>query len=354
MEKKIMYVVLGCALLIVGMLIFILLKQNKNKQYKEIEEMKRQVNQDLLAFQNNITQLIRQDLNIVSENTSSRLHMIHESMTQRLHDNMETTGKTMQEVVKQMTKIDQSQEQLKTLGSDISGLHAILNDKKTRGIYGEIELYTLLESAYGDHPSRFAKQYRCSNGMIVDAAIFGNDALGIIPIDSKFPLENYNRLQNIELSAQQKTVATNVFKNDVKKHIQDIANKYIIENETSDFAYMFIPAEAIFSYIHANMSDIIQFSYEKKVYIVSPTTLMAYITAIKALYLGQKKNEKMKEIQQELVVLSTDFARFHKRYEKVGNDFERVYEDMKDVLVSATKLSSRFKKIEAVKLEEKE
>lgn len=354
MNEIMLYVIVGVLAMLIVVLLFVLLRQNKQQQYHEVEEMKRQFTQDLISFQNNVTQLVRQDLNTLSENTNTRLNMMGETMTQRLHVNMETTGKAMQEVVKQMTKIDQSQEQLKALSGDISGLHAILNDKKTRGIYGEIELYTLLESAYGDNTSRFAKQYKLSNGLMVDAVIFGNDALGMIPVDSKFPLENFNRLQDPELNAQQKTVALNMFKSDVKKHIQTIADKYIIPNETSDFAYMFIPAEAIFSYINANVADVIQYSYEKKVYLVSPTTLMAYITAIKALYLGQKKNEKMQEIQQELVKLSLEFERFTKRYEKVGNDFERAYEDMKDVLVTANKIDSRFKKIEAVELEDKE
>lgn len=341
------------ALLIIIVIVFALLmvKQANQKNNDDVEKMRRQVSDDLMAFQSNLIRSIRLDMNTLNENTSNKmLHMEH-NVNEQLHTNLTTTSKAFQEVMKQVIQMNQAQDHLKALGNDISSLHKILNDKKTRGIYGEIELYSILESAFGNNSQRYATQYRLSNQTIVDAIIFGNEVMGNIPVDSKFPLENFNRLQDTSLTAAQKAVVQNEFKNDVKKHIQTIANKYIIPNETSEFAYMFICAEAIFSYINANMSEVVQYSYEKKVYLVSPTTLMAYITAMKALYLGQKKNEKMQEIQEELVKLSLEFERFVKRYENVARDYEKTYRDMKDVLITANKINARFKKIEAVELE---
>ncbi len=353
MEQTLILVLLALLLVVVVILVFVLLKQAKPKNNEEVENIRKAMSDDLFAFQSNLMNAIRFDMNTLNENTSNKMLRMEHNVNEQLHSNLTTTSKVFQEVMKQVVQINQAQDQLKDLGYDIASLHMILNDKKTRGIYGEIELYSILESAFGDNKQRFQTQYKLSNNSIVDAIIFGNGALGDIAIDSKFPLENFNRLQDTTLSAAQKTVALNEFKSNVKKHIQAISQKYIIANETSEFAYMFIPAEAIFSYINANLQDVIQYSYECKVYLVSPTTLMAYLTAIKALYLGIQKNERMQEIQTELVKLSSDFSRFVKRYESVAADYEKTYRDMKDVLISANKISKRFEKIEAVELEEK-
>lgn len=352
MEQMLLIVLLMIIIILVIALIFVMVKMMGKRNHEDIDVMKQQINQDLSTLQTNLLNVIRSDINILNENTSNKMLKMEHNVNEQLHSNLMTTSKTFQEVMKQVVQINQTQDQLKELGSDISSLHRILNDKKTRGIYGEIELYTILESAFGDNQQRYATQYKLSNQLIVDAIIFGNDVMGNIPVDSKFPLENFNRLQDSKISAAQKNQFLNEFKNDVKKHIQTIANKYIIPNETSEFAYMFIPAEAIFAYINANLPEVIQYSYEKKVYLVSPTTLMAYITAIKALYLGQKKNEKMKEIQEELIKLSVEFDRFVKRYEMVSNDYEKVSKDMKDVMITANKIATRFRKIEAVELEQ--
>lgn len=328
-----------------------MLRQGKQRQRDEKDTMQLQMTQQLLNFQNALMQAIRQDMNMLNENTNTKLFTMEHSVNEHLQVGMEATHKAFSEVMKQITKIDYTQEQLKQLNEDISGLHTIFNDKKTRGIYGEVELYHLLENTFGLDYTRYAKQYKLSNGTIVDAVLFGNDALGMISIDSKFPLENFNRLMDPQLSSIRKQMVQNEFKNDIKKHIKAIASKYIIANETSEFAYMFIPAEAIFSYINANMSELVTYSYDAKVYFVSPTTLMAYMTAIKALYLGQRKNEKMQDIQVELQKLSLEFERFEKRYEMVQRDFDRVYQDMQDVRITANKILVRFKQIEAVELE---
>ncbi|OCN04852.1 hypothetical protein A4S06_10125 [Erysipelotrichaceae bacterium MTC7] len=340
------------ALLIVLLLavLFLLLKQNKHDDHEELDRMQKQ----LLDFQLAISQSVRNDMNMLNENTTDKLTKMQQSLNQQVNVSFESTGKVFREVMTQIGKIDKTQEQLTLLSHDISSLHSILNDKKTRGMYGEVELYNILENAFGLDYTKYDKQYKLSNNHIVDAIIYGNDALGKIPVDSKFPLENFNRLMDPELLQAQKQVVYNQFKNDVKKHIDAIHTKYLIKDETSEFAYMFIPAEAIFAYITANMDEVLTYAYQKHVYLVSPTTLMAYITAIKALYLGQQKNEKMQEIQTELNKLAVEFDRFHDRYQSVATDMQRTQKDMQTVLITAEKIEKRFRKIEAVELEEQE
>ncbi|TDW14761.1 DNA recombination protein RmuC [Breznakia blatticola] len=344
-------ILIGLLIILIALLLvvlFVVLKQQKHEDHEELDRLQKQ----LLDFQLAISQSVRNDMNMLNENTAEKLNKMQQSLNQQVNVSFESTGKVFREVMNQIGKIDKTQEQLTLLSHDISSLHNILNDKKTRGIYGEVELYQILENAFGLDQTRYQKQYKLSNGHIVDAIIFGNDALGKIPVDSKFPLENFNRLMDPELVQAQKTTVYNMFKHDVKKHIDAIATKYLIKDETSEFAYMFIPAEAIFSYISSNMEEVITYSYQKHVYLVSPTTLMAYITAIKALYLGQQKNEKMQDIQMELNKLAVEFDRFTDRYQAVANDLQRTHKDMQQVLITANKIEKRFRQIEAVELEE--
>jgi len=350
--KVIVFILCVLVMLLIAMVVLLIHRQRNIAIPKDNERLQMQMSKQLLDFQSAIIQVLRSDMNVLNENTNDQLFKMEHNVNKQLNMGFESTSKVFQEVMRQIGKIDQTTKQLELLSYDISSLHMIFNDKKTRGIYGEIELYTLLENAFGLDYNRYAKQYHLSNGTIVDAVIFGNESLGMIPIDSKFPLENFNRLMDAKLPTTRKQVVQNEFKNDVKKHINAIHDKYLIANETSEFAYMFIPAEAIFSYINANLIDVVEYSYQKKVYLVSPTTLMAYITAINALYLGQQKNERMQEIQEELRKLALEFERFIKRYENVQKDFDRSYQDMKDVMITANKIATRFQKIDAMELEE--
>lgn len=346
LNDTILYILLGIIVFIVFVLLFVIFKlmDQKNK------EGQMQMNENLLNFQSNLLQAIHQDMQTLNQNTSTHIHEMEKNVHEQMMHNLKYTNDAYSHVLKEVSKIDEAQKHLQNLSGDIKDLHTIFADKKTRGMYGEVELYTILERSFGEASSFYAKQYKLSNGYMVDAVVFGNDALGMIAIDSKFPLENFNRLQQNDISIQEKKTLSIEFKNNVKKHIRDISEKYIVPEETSVFAYMFIPSEAIFSYINAYYPEVIEYSFENKVYLASPSTLMAYITAMKALYLDQKKNERIKDIQIELHQLATEFERFNKRYEMVIKDFEKCANDMHDVMVSAKKISKRFEKIEQVEL----
>jgi len=350
MNEKIIIALLIALVMVVLILIFVVLKLFQQKNQETLIENNRILNENMILFQTSLLNALHQDMNTFNETTTQHLSMLEKNVNEQMMHNLKNTNEAYASVLKEVGKIDETQKHLKELSSDIHSLHTIFNDKKTRGIYGEIELYTLLEKSFGDDPSFFSKQYRLSNGFVVDAVVFGNDAMGMVAIDSKFPLENYNRLHDVSLTSSQKKVYLNEFKQNVKKHIMDIAEKYIIAQETSEYAYMFIPSESIFSYINAYLPELVEFSFEKKVYLASPSTLMAYITAMKAIHLGIKKNERIREIQQELNQLSLEFDRFIKRYEIVSKDYEKTANDMRDVLVSARKITRRFEKIDQVEL----
>lgn len=326
--------------------------ESEKRQQSALYQMQQHMNEELLYFQNQLTQSLKQDLQQLNSVTSDRLFSIEKNVNANLTHGYETTSQVFGRVLQQMGKLDESQEQLKQLSGSISQLQTVLSDKKTRGIYGEIELYSILEMAMGNNHQRYAKQVRLSTGSIADAVIYASEPLGKICVDSKFPLENYNRLQDERLSAEERRKARTTFLQDVKKHIKAISDKYIIPQETADFAYMFLPAEAVFSYLHGSCQEVIRYSYEQRVYLVSPTTLMAYITAMKAIYIGQQRNENVLLIQKELKNLQIEFERFEKRYTAVAGDFDKCYQDMKNLQITSRKLLNRFQEIADVDIKE--
>lgn len=307
----------------------------------KLDDLNRRINEDLVRFNDMIT-----------KNTTDHLSKIQSGINSTLYKNMETTEKMMTSIAERMVKIDEAQKNLRELSGELVSLQDILKDKKTRGTFGEIELYSLLKDAFGDNEMFWKKQYELSNKAKADAVLFAPEPLGKIVIDSKFPLENYNRIYDQNSSKDEQIKAKRAFKADVIKHIDDIASKYLIEGETAPVAYMFIPAEAVFAEIYGHYTDVVNYSYERHVYLVSPTTLMAYLTAIKAIYLGQKRNEKVKEMQVEFNKLAIEFDRFKGRYEKVYRNFETTYNAFHDLDTTTNKIVRRFKEISDVKLEE--
>ena len=295
------------------MLIKELINKNTMQSTQDFLTLKGQLNHELYVFQNELVRSFKEDLNMLNVNTTSSLNYVQKSMNEGLSSGFNKTNEAFLEMSKQLVSIDETQKHLSTLSKDIVSLQNILTDKKTRGIFGEVELYSILKNAYGLNNKAYQKQHKLSNNTIADAVLFAPKPLGKIVVDSKFPLENYLRMHDKELSKYDQNQAKLQFKRDIIKHINDISNKYIIKGETAAMAYMFIPAEAIFSEIYAHFDDVIEMSYKANVYLVSPTTLMAYVTAMKAIYLGQQQNEKVDLIQAEFGRLAVEFDRFETR-----------------------------------------
>ena len=329
-----------CILVIILLIIVIIMvvknSNNNTSVNKDISDLKEALANNLLKFSNNMNH----DFNDLSDRLNSNLIQTHKN-----------TNEVFNAINERMVRIDEAQKGLSELSSEVVSLQKILTDKKARGTFGEIELYSLLETAYGTNYDRYAKQYHLPNGSIADAVIFGGETLGIVCIDSKFPLENYRRIYDENATTQDRENARKAFRNDVKKHIDDIKSKYIIPGVTADLAYMFIPAEAIFSEIYSNFDDLIELSYQSKVYLVSPTTLMAYITAIRSIYLGQTKDKKAKEIQLLLNDLSIEFDRFYDRSQNLYKDYLKLNGDFESINTTATKIIKKFDKLNSGDIE---
>lgn len=261
----------------------------------------------------------------------------------------ESLSQTFTDIVKRLALIDAAQKKITELSTHVVNLQEILTDKRSRGAFGEVQLSALIMNMIP--ASHFSFQHTLSNGKRADCVLFLPAPTGTIAIDAKFPLENYQRFTNSEIASSERKAAEQLFKQDIKKHIQDIAGKYIVPNETADGAMMFIPAEAIFAHIHAEHPDIVELGHQCRVWMVSPTTLMAILTTVRAVIKDEAAREQVHVIQQHLAVLAKDFGRFQARIDHLSKHISQAYADVEEIQASAKKITGRFQKIEAVELE---
>ena len=205
---------------------------------------------------------------------------------------------------------------------------------------------------FGENNDKIYKlQYTFENGSIADSVLFAPEPLGVIAIDSKFPLENYQNMVNKENSKESRNMYEKLFKQDMKKHIDAISSKYIIPGVTSDQAILFLPAEAIFAEVNAYHQDIIDYAYKKRVWITSPTTLISTLTTIQIIIKNIERDKYTKVIHNELKLLNEEFIRYKDRWDKLYRSIETVSKDVKDIHVTTDKITKRFNSINQVEMD---
>ena len=349
------YIILTLLVIIFIILLILLFKGNNNDQTERIGRLETNIIKEFGEFKNNLTRDLNEDFISLNERIVNRLNNINDKVNERLDENFEKTNKTFTNVLERLSKIDEAQKKIDTLSSDIVSLQSILTDKKTRGIYGEVNLKNIMENVFGENNKKiYQLQYGFENGTIVDCALFAPEPLGLIGIDSKFPLENYSRMVDTNLSKTDRVEATKLFKNDVKKHIDAISTKYIIPGVTSDQAIMFLPAEAIFAEINAYHNDLIEYAYKKRVWLTSPTTLISTLTTIQVIMMNLERDKYTKVIHEELKLLDLEFKRYKDRWDKLSRSIETVGKDVKELHTTSEKITKRFNSINQVDIKELE
>lgn len=284
----------------------------------------------------------------LTKKTDERLQQISGQVEKRLTEGFEKTSATFTDILKRLALIDEAQKKITELSSNVVGLQEILADKRSRGAFGEVQLSALISNIMPD--DSYSMQFTLSNNNIADCALFLPEPTGTIIIDSKFPLESYRRMTDYSLHDAERKFAERQFRQDISKHIQDIAGKYIISGETSDGAVMFIPAEAIFAEIQAHYPDLVEKAHALRVWMVSPTTLWATLNTARSVLKDAATREQVHIIQEHLGFLAKDFGRFRKRMDDLEKHIKQAHEDVENVNRSAKKISSRFEKIERVEL----
>jgi len=349
------YVIIGMLIVILVLVIVSLCKNiNESNITERLGKMELNINKELMTFKSEFTKDINEDFNRLNEQLERRLIMINEKVNERLDQNFDKTNKTFMNVLERLSKIDEAQKKIDSLSSDIISLQGILTDKKTRGIFGEVNLNHILANVFGENNTKIYRlQYKLPTGDIVDSILFAPEPLGTIAIDSKFPLENYRLMVDKNLSNAEREYYAKLFKADVKKHIDAISNKYIIKGITSEQAIMFLPAEAIFAEINAYHQDIIDYAYKKKVWITSPTTLISTLTVIQMIIKNIERDKYTSIIHEELNKLGLEFTRYKERWDKLSRSIETVNKDVLDIHRTTEKISKRFDAINQVELENK-
>lgn len=348
------YVILVLLILILILLIIVLLRKNNNNEMNEkINKLEINMIKEISEFKSDFTRSLTTDFNNQTERLDDRLRLINDKVNERLDENFEKTNKTFTNVLERLSKIDEAQKKIDTLSGDIVSLQGVLTDKKTRGIFGEVNLEHILSNVFGKNNTKiYQMQYTFNNGAIADSVLFTPEPLGTIAIDSKFPLEHYQIMVDRKNSVEVRNQAEKMFKVDMKKHIDAISSKYIIPGVTSDQAILFLPAEAIFAEINAYHTEILEYAYKKRVWITSPTTLISTLTTIQIIIKNIERDKFAKVIHSELRLLDEEFKRYKDRWDKLYRSIETVSKDVKDIHTTTTKITKRFDSINQVEMGE--
>ena len=347
------YVILCLLIIILILLIILLFKKNNNKESEEkINRLEINVIKEISNFKNDFSRSLTSDFNNQTERIDNRLRLINDKVNERLDENFEKTNKTFTNVLERLSKIDEAQKKIDTLSGDIVSLQSVLTDKKTRGIFGEVNLENILSNVFGKNNTKiYQMQYTFNNGTIADSVLFAPEPLGTIAIDSKFPLEHYQIMVDRKNSKEIRLQAEKMFKTDMKKHIDAISSKYIIPGVTSDQAILFLPAEAIFAEINAYHTELLEYAYKKRVWITSPTTLISTLTTIQIIIKNIERDKFAKVIHNELTLLDGEFKRYKDRWDKLYRSIETVSKDVKDIHTTTDKITKRFNSINQVEME---
>ena len=282
------------------------------KQMQTLTEQGRGDQELIQTTMANATLQLKSAMEALTQTTDTRLEQISGKVSERLDEGFKKTNDTFTQVMARLATIDEAQKKIDGLTTNVVSLQELLGDKRSRGAFGEVQLETLVRNILPHNPVQpvYAMQHKFSNGTRVDCALFLPEPTGTVAVDSKFPLENYQRMYDKRLSETEQAVAERQFKLDVKKHVDDISSKYIIPHETSDGAVMFVPAEAVFAEIHGYHQDIVDYAMQKRVWIVSPTTMMAILNTARAVIKDVETRKQGHIIKDSLAKLAQDFSLF--------------------------------------------
>jgi DNA recombination protein RmuC len=298
---------------------------------------------------NGIAARLNERVQQLSQTVDGRLNEISGKVAERLDEGFKKTNETFTSVMTRLAVIDEAQKKIEGLASNVVGLQEILGDKRSRGAFGEVQLEALVRNSLP--PDAYVFQSTLKSGARADCVLVLPEPTGRVCVDSKFPLENYSRMFDDGLAPAERDAARRQFKADVRKHVDDIAAKYVVEGETSDGAVMFLPAEAVFAEIHAYHPDLVEHAQKKRVWLTSPTTLMAVLNTARAVIRDSETRRMAHVIKDELAKLAKDFARFDERMRKLASHIEQASKDVGEVRISSDKITRRFAQIERVELE---
>jgi DNA recombination protein RmuC len=275
-----------------------------------------------------------------------RLGDLGKRVSDRLQESAEKAGKSLSDLAARLAVIDAAQANIMELSSQVSGLQNILSNKQARGAFGEIQLADLVREVLA--PGSYEFQAKVGSGR-ADCLLKLPNPPGPIAIDAKFPLESYRALRAAEDDAA-RILAGRAFDQAMRKHVKDIREKYIVAGETAESALMFLPSEAVYAELYANFANVVEESFRARVWIVSPTTLMALLNTVRAVLRDVEMRKEAGLIKVEVDRMLDDVRRLGERVGKLGRHFDQAREDIEDIRRSTDGISRRGERIRAVEL----
>ncbi len=338
--------------LLLGLVVWLVLR--KGSSQGDLDHAMRELDKNTQELAWRLAQLSedsRKAQGELSKAVQERLDKVSERMGRSLEQTATKTAKSMGEIHTRLSVIDKAQKNITELSGEIVGLQDILSNKQARGAFGEVRMKDLVSDTLP--PNAYKFQATLSNNRVADCLIMLPNPPGPIAVDAKFPYEGYKALQSAKNKSERER-AGKAFSADILKHINDISERYIVPGETTDSAIMFLPSEAIYAELYGNFFGVVQKSYRKRVWIVSPTTLMATLNTVRAILMDVKMREQAGLIQKEVQILMEDIVRLDHRVANLSSHFSQAEKDIREIQTSTGKISSRGKRIREVRLEDDE
>ncbi len=325
------------------------LAQQSDRLNSRLSDELNQTRETLHRLQLSLAASLGETTEKLNAKIDQRLGEIAGKVNERLEEGFKKTNETFVNVMQRLATIDEAQKKIDTLTGSVVSLQELLGDKRSRGAFGEVQLEAQVRNVLP--PTAFEMQYTLSNGMRVDCVLKLPEPMGLLCVDSKFPLENYHRMFTPGTNDVDRALAQRQFRADVRKHVDDIARKYILPNETSEGAVMFVPAEAVFAEIHAYHAEVVEYANSKRVWIVSPTTLMAVLNTARAVLKDVETRKQVHLIKDALARLAVEFSRFDDRLRKLADHIRQAHDDAQKIQITGDKISQQFQRIESAELE---
>ncbi len=284
----------------------------------------------------------------LARTVEERLADLNRRVGDRRQESAEKAGQSLTELAARLAVIDRAQANLMELSGHVAGLQNILSNKQARGAFGELQLADLVRELLA--PESYEFQARVGAGK-ADCLLKLPQPPGPIAIDAKFPLESYRALRAAVTEAE-RVAAARAFDQALRKHVKDIKEKYIVPGETAESALMFLPSEAVYAELYANFANVVEESFRARVWIVSPTTMMALLNTVRAVLRDVEMRKEAGQIKVEVERMLEDVRRLGERVGKLGRHFDQARVDIDDIRISTDAISRRGDKIRAVDLAE--
>jgi DNA recombination protein RmuC len=316
---------------------------------QEMESRLKLLAESQATAQAQIADSLRSQERQLGEMVEKRLSDFGQRVGERLNQTSTEQQKTLTDLRERLAVIDTAQKNITELSTQVVSLQDVLANKQARGAFGEVQLHDLVTAVLP--PSAYAFQATLSGGQRADCLLQLPNPPGSIAIDAKFPLESYQQLRDAA-DENQRVQAGRLFSQAVRKHVADIADKYIVPGETAESALMFLPSEAVYAELHANFRNVVEESFRRRVWIVSPTTLMATLNTVRAVLKDVRMREQAGVIQKEIGILMEDVTRLDDRVGKLQRHFDQATDDVRQIRISTEKIGKRAEKIEELEFED--